>query len=617
MCGITGIINHDQAHQLIRPMTDELSHRGPDASGYFCREDVALGHRRLSIIDLSEEANQPFTDASGRYQLVYNGEIYNYQDIKLELIDYPFQTQSDTEVLLASFLKWGINCLDKFNGMFAFAIWDAHTQELWLARDRLGIKPLYYYYNGGTLIFASEIRALLASGLVPKQIDNEGLVDYLTYGTTHAPKTIVQNVHIIPSGHYAHFQSGQLSIQSYWDISKPSTIYHEENPQKVRKHIYELLSKAVEKRMISDVPLGAFLSGGIDSSAIVALMAQASHDSINTFSVVFDEKAFDESPYSQLIAQKFNTHHTPILLKPEDFLQKLPEALDAMDSPSGDGINSYVVSQVTKKAGITVALSGLGGDELFAGYPVFTQWMKLQKFKHLWSLPLSLRRVLSNILRHSISSHKSDRLTRLINLPSLTLHEGYPVFRRLMDDYQLADIQSHSPANYNAIQNILQPLSQHLSYLPHLSQISIGEILSYTQNILLKDTDQMSMAHALEVRVPFFDHKLVEYTLQISDSEKYPHYSKQLLVESLGDLLPSDIVHRPKMGFVFPWKNWLKNELRSFSQQKINQLKKRNILNPDSLEHLFNSFLANEKNNLWLNIWLLIVLETWLENNHF
>lgn len=619
MCGIAGIVSSDPTLDLrasVTRMTHRLAHRGPDAEGIFCQAPVALGHRRLSILDLSTAANQPFKDPTGRYVIVYNGEVYNFAELRQALRQhYEFRTQTDTEVILAAYLAEGPACLQRLNGMFAFAIWDRQRQELFLARDRLGIKPLYYYEAGGSLVFASELRALLDSGLVKRQLHANALVDYLTYQTVHAPDTLIEGVRMLEAGSYALLRDGVLEHHRFWELGGSSGGNIPQDKVLVQQQVRERLQVAVQRRLVSDVPLGAFLSGGIDSSAVVALMASVMEQPVNTFSVVFEEKDYDESPWSSMVAQKFNTRHTPILLKPSDFLEALPEALLAMDSPSGDGINSYVVSKVTRAAGITVALSGLGGDELFAGYPVFRQWSQLNDRAWFWKVPQFLRAGTGQLARALLHNHKSDRLQELLALRELDFAQAYPVFRKRASKPVLAQLNDGLPLGHNAVANLLEAQAPQLKHASHLSQVSIGEISTYTQNVLLRDTDQMSMAHALEVRVPFFDHELVEYVLAIPDALKYPHAPKQLLVDALGGLLPSEVVHRPKMGFVFPWEHWLRNELKPLGETAFQRLAQRSIFQAAPLLQLWQRFLAEDKKISWLNMWSLIVLDHWLDKH--
>lgn len=619
MCGIAGIIStNPYAHLeiLIHQMNEKIAHRGPDADGFFIEPGVALGHSRLAIIDLSPAGNQPFQDNSGRYFMLYNGELYNYLELKAELVGkYEFRTQSDTEVILAAYINWGPECLKRFNGMFGLAIWDKEERNLFLARDRLGIKPIYYCQTEKGVLFASEIRAILSTGWTNKNINQKALVDYLRYQTVHAPNTLIDGIYMLPAACFANYKEGQFSIKKYWDLTPRTNGRLYTDRTQIQENVRELLQKAVSRRLMSDVPLGAFLSGGIDSSAIVALMAQASTQPVNTFSVVFNEKKYDESPYANIIAEKYKTNHTPILLKPQDFLDALPTALNAMDCPSGDGINSYVVSKVTREAGITVALSGLGGDELFGGYPVFRQWTQLYKKRWLWNFPQLLRNGTGQLAKAVLNNHKSDRLHELMTLPKLEFADAYPVFRKLTSTKDIAQLSSRLPAHHNAVALLLENERSNLRGMPLLSQVSLGEISSYTQNVLLRDTDQMSMASSLEVRVPFFDHELVEYVLGIPDDYKFPHTPKQLLVESLGDLLPYEVVHRPKMGFVFPWADWLRHELRDFASQRLSQLGARSLFNEEEIHSVWSRFLKKDKKISWVNIWTLVVLEEWL-NKH-
>ena len=619
MCGIAGIVGlgkNQETEMLIKSMTKAMSHRGPDADGHFVEPNIALGHRRLSIIDLNPESNQPFLDNSQRYSMVFNGEIYNYKSIKSEISDYNFKTNSDTEVVLAAYIKWGSSFLKKLNGMFALAIWDKEKSELFVARDRVGIKPFYFFQKENFFIFSSEIRSILSTGIVPKKLNKKAVVDYLNYQSVFSPLSIIENVFQLENGHYGLFKNGKFETNKFWDITDIESEDRDySNEKRIQKEVEKLLLNSVERRMISDVPLGAFLSGGIDSSGIVALMSELTEKPIDTFSVVFDEKEYDESTYSELISKKYKTNHHPILLKPKRFLEELPNALNSMDTPSGDGANSYVVSKVTKKAGITVALSGLGGDELFAGYPVFKQIHNLSKYKTAWPVTKPFRKLGQLFLNLKESTHKTDRLNQLLQGNSVSVQEIYPIFRKLSSSNFLEGVFKNGLAKHNTLNEVFRGMDEKFKSLPLLSQVSVGEILGYTQNVLLKDTDQMSMASALEVRVPFFDHELIEYVLQIPDKFKYPKYSKSLLVESIAPRLPDEIVFRKKMGFTFPWKTWLKTDLKNFCEEKIESLAARNIFEGNYISNIWNRFLKDDKEIIWTNVWLLVVLENWLQTN--
>jgi asparagine synthase (glutamine-hydrolysing) len=385
MCGINGIfqqIPKFEAASIVLQMNQSLKHRGPDADGIYKNEKLVLGHRRLSIIDVSPQSNQPFHSYHNKFVIVYNGEIYNYQQVKKKIPEYPFKTDSDTEVIVAAYEKWGKDCLHQLNGMFAFALWDIKKEELFIARDRLGIKPLYYHHSENAFIFSSEMRAILTTGLVPRKINTNSLTDYLRYQTVHAPNTIVEGIQMLMPGHNITLSNNQLKTYKYWDVTNSyNKEIYKSSYSEIKENVKSLLTDSVRLRLIADVPFGAFLSGGIDSSAIVALMSQVSSSTIKTFNVSFDESSFSEAKYAKIIAEKFHTNHTEIKLTPSDFLNLLPSSLLAMDHPSGDGPNTFVVSKVTKEAGVTMALSGLGGDEIFAGYSVFNRALQLQKKK--------------------------------------------------------------------------------------------------------------------------------------------------------------------------------------------------------------------------------------------
>ncbi|MEZ4825543.1 MAG: asparagine synthase (glutamine-hydrolyzing) [Bacteroidia bacterium] len=619
MCGIAGFTGEphpSEATSVIRKMTQRMAHRGPDGDGHFVLPGIALGHRRLSIIDLSTAASQPMADPSGRYIIVYNGEVYNFREVKAQLPPQQFQSNSDTDVILSAYKEWGPDCLQKFNGMFAFAIWDRVEESLFIARDRMGIKPLYYHFDGQNLAFSSEIRSLLASGKVPARLNRKSLSEYLRYYTVNGPNTLIKDISLLSPGTYGIWQDGKFETHPFWHLTPEKTPVHFEDYGQTCSHIQNLLRQAVERRLISDVPFGAFLSGGIDSSAIVALMAQVSDLPVHTFSVTFHEKAFDESPYSEMIAKKYNTRHHPIPLSPDDFLKGLPEALSSMDHPSGDGINSYVVSKVTRETGFTVALSGLGGDELFAGYPVFKRYEKLRRMRMFYGIPSPIRTAIGKSVSSVYSNQKTARLQELISLKGTGFEDMYPIFRKCFDDDEITRLTGfHTPAMQQLREVFEEKELQDIHRMPVFSQVSIGEISTYTRNVLLRDTDQMSMASSLEVRVPFFDHTLVEYVLGIPDEFKNPVFPKKLLVDALGELLPGEIVHRPKMGFVFPWEHWVRNDLRTFCEDRLHRLAKRGILDGATIRNMWQQFLAHSKKVNWIRIWTLVVLEDWIERN--
>jgi asparagine synthase (glutamine-hydrolysing) len=627
MCGINGIYGLEDtllAKQKVSAMNTCMKHRGPDDEGVFAKEKIALGHRRLSIIDLSPAGHQPMQSVDKRYHIVYNGELYNYKELKFELKRvvansgqqaYFFQTNTDTEVIIAAYARWGADCLKHFNGMFAFAIWDDRLKELFVARDRMGIKPLYYCLTNGIFAFSSEIRSLLQSELIPRKLNPAALVDYLRYQTVHAPDTLLKGIKMVMPGHYLQLKNEKVTAHCYWDITKNVNPQASgKNYQEVCKDVNSILTKAVERRLIADVPFGAFLSGGIDSSAIVGLMSKVSTEKVKTFSVTFDEREFSEAGYAQLVAKKFNTDHHEIKLQPIDFIEQLPHALKAMDHPSGDGPNTYIVSKATKEAGITMALSGLGGDELFAGYEVFKRYLELKNKNVLTRIPRFIRASGGNALTLVKPGVASEKIAELLKQPSIDFTSFYPLSRQVLMDKKIKALLRDKELAPNRLTKQLK--EQDLSMLPSdISKVSYGEITTYMQNVLLRDTDQMSMAHALEVRVPFMDYTLVEYVLGVPDKFKVPSSPKKLLVDALGELLPPEIVNRPKMGFTFPWKQWMQLELKSFCEEKMNALSKRSFFVEQEVKGLWKRFLANDPQLTWSRIWYLVVLENWLQEN--
>ena len=601
----------------IQQMNSKIKHRGPDGEGKFVNRHVGLGHRRLSIIDLTEAGSQPMYSADGRFVIVFNGEIYNYKELKKELQeDYPFKTHSDTEVILASFARWGIACVSKLVGMFAFTIYDQEAQKIFVVRDRLGKKPLYYFSKDSFLAFASELRSLLSLKEVSPTVGMGELASFLQYQTIFAPKTIIKDIKVFPAGHYAFvavddiLRGGDFSsyFRPYWsldDCRENKSASYEETKTGVR----DLLFQAVERRLVADVDFGAFLSGGIDSGIIVGAMAQLCSSPVNTFNVYFNEKQFDEDAYASLIASQYKTRHHKILVTPQDLPEYVQEGLDMMDFPSGDGINTYVVSKATRAQGIKMALTGLGGDELFAGYPSFTRISKLHQYKSLWNLPLPVRQGLSYLLIPPVSLPVRQKFKQLAGLSSFDLDKIYLLTREVLSGEALADlIPGHK------VKGRTETAKEKINKDYLLSSVSRKEIKYYLENILLRDSDQFSMATGLELRVPFMDHDLVEYVLGVPDKFKYPVTPKKLLTDAFQDLIPSAIINRSKMGFVFPWDKWLKKELLATSEEAIQNLSDLSVFNADHVQALWNSFLKGEVN--FSRVWPLIVIGHWLKKNN-
>lgn len=622
MCGINGVYQFGGRsfdEKMIQKMNQTSAHRGPDAEGSYVDSHVMLGHRRLSIIDPTENSNQPFHSADGRFVLVFNGEIYNYRDIRSQLSDYVFQTDGDTEVVLAAYIKWGANCLRSFNGMFAFAIWDREKKELFIARDRLGIKPLYYLLTNDEIIFSSSLKSVMSTDIIPLKLSKNSVIDYLRYQTVHAPYTIVDGIYMLIPGQYVKLNEQDGAVfKSYWN---PTEDYERASLSisEVQSKVREKLETSVERRLVSDVPFGAFLSGGIDSSIIVAMMSKQRDTPVDTFSVVFRENEFSEAEYARLISKQYHTNHHEIELSVEEFRDLIPEALSFMDHPSGDGPNTFVVSKKTREAGVKMALSGLGGDELFGGYSVFSQIPNLQSKKWIASFPYYARKPMANWYHRLKGTVESSKISEILKLQYFDMEFIYQYYRQVLMDDQIKDLLkdwSHTPSRAFTIAHDLVGYNSAGWSLPPLSRISVAEMSTYMQNVLLRDTDQMSMANGLEVRVPFLDHELVEYTLGISDQIKKPVTPKKLLVEACSDLIPEKIYDRPKMGFVLPYEQWMKTELRSFCEDKLKIIGESSYFNAKGVEDLWQQFLKGHKRVTWSRIWPLVVLGDWMEQNN-
>ncbi len=617
MCGIAGIYgleSVDQPIEAVESMVSAMQHRGPDANGIYHGDNVVLGHARLSIIDLYAKANQPFTSVDGRYTIVFNGEIYNYQSLRSQLPGYDFVTNSDTEVLLAALIQWGMPALQKANGMFAFAFYDRAEQKLWLVRDRMGIKPLFVHIHQSTISFASEIRSLLKSGLIPRKLNRFVLQEYLQYQCVHDPETLIENIHMVEAGTYYEVSDSGFEIVEYW---KPwQNPQFDQDPIRIKKNVRDLLTSSIDQRLVSDVPIGAFLSGGIDSSMLVGIASERLGHRIDTFNVSFKEEEFSEATFARRVADRYKTNHHEIILDAKEFMVDLPEAVRSIDHPSGDGPNSWVVSRETKRQGITVALSGLGGDEVFGGYDVFKRIPKIADQAWCLSFPKFLRRMVGGVAKYKYPGIRGRKLNEIITADYFDLETLYPIFRKVLLRSEVKSLIRHDLTTNTVRQKILRLEEFHgFSDLPTLSRISIAEFNTYTRNVLLHDADQMSMAHSLEIRVPFLDHELVEYCMHISDQVKFPYTPKKLLIDSYPEILPDEVVKREKMGFVLPWEIWMKNDLSEFCQEGLNYLCDMNCMSSSGIQNLWNRFKVGDKSITWSRVWPLVVLGQWLKIN--
>ncbi len=604
MCGIngiTGIADINEAQKIVGLMNQSMQHRGPNDEGTFVDENIALGHRRLSIIDLSNAGHQPMFSENKKIVVAFNGEIYNFLSLKKQLPHYTFKTNTDTEVILAAYLHWGIQFIEKLDGMFAIALYDIEAKTLCLIRDRLGVKPLYYAETiNNEIIFASEIRSILASGKIKKKLNISEITNYLTFQTTLGNDTLVEGIKLIEAGSMAVILNNEITFQKYWQINPPR--FSEDSFEKAKIKTKDLVIQAVEKRLMSDVPLGAFLSGGIDSSAVVAAMSECGIKA-NTYNINFNEKEFSEAKYATLISKKYNTNHTQIDLTASDFLTLLPKALSALDHPSTDGTNTYVVSKAVKDAGISVALSGIGGDEWFGGYPVFNH-LKSKKLNALKLIPTAFRKPIFNTLGKIKDDYTAEKKYELLS-NDINVNNSYLAVRKLFTKHQITQILK-SDVKFNLLSG---PQSN------NYTSISIAEWRNYLMPVLLRDTDQMGMAHALEIREPFLDYKLVEYILSLPEAYKKDDVPKSLLVNAMGNLLPKEIVERPKKGFVLPWEHWLKNELKRTVNEGLDVICNHDAFNAFEINNLRHNYFNSKQNIRWNMIWNIVVLGIWMKNN--
>jgi asparagine synthase (glutamine-hydrolysing) len=625
MCGIVGIIvrNGSVAPDLLERATASLAHRGPDDSGTVIIQDsnpgpaeIGLGNRRLAILDLSPFGHQPMHDADSGNWIVYNGEIYNFREVrgKLQSLGISFQSDSDTEVLLKAYGRWGRDCLKEFRGMFAFAIWDAQRHQLFIARDPMGIKPLYYGSFGQHFLFASEIRTLLGTGLVPRCIDPAGLMNFLEFGSLYDPITLIRGISALRPGHFLVWENGNVQETMYWDLAGDQALPGSKS--KLVEDLHATIDESVRMQMVSDVPVGVFLSGGIDSTSLVGLLTRCGLQ-LNTFSIVFREADYSEAGYSRLVAKKFGTDHHEILCSQHDALEALPKAIEAMDQPSIDGLNTYFVSRQTRAAGIKVALSGLGGDELFAGYSSFRTVPSMERFARYWRhVPNLLKGPLAGAYALLASDTDQSRKLTALGRPNSRVLHPYFLARMLFTPEQSDSLLTHHDSQ--AIERSQMSLKENLSHtreLDPVNRVSYLESRCYMLNTLLRDSDVMSMAHGLEVRVPLIDHHLAEKLFALPGDWKLDaHTPKPLLVGALHGQLPSEIVHRRKLGFTLPFEHWLRDELHAGMEASFNDIAAgplTSVLNAQAVKKIWQDF--QDGHTSWSRPWALYVLQRWCE----
>jgi asparagine synthase (glutamine-hydrolysing) len=645
MCGICGKISYRSSHigeDLLLKMCQAFSYRGPDDEGIYTFEQtgaggkkvgVGLGHRRLSIIDLSQAGHQPMSNEDDSLWITYNGEIYNFRELRDELIakGHRFRSKTDTEVILHLYEEQGTQCVHNLNGMFSFAVWDEKRSRLWLCRDRLGIKPLVYYWDGGNLAFASEIKALLQDPGIPKELDEEALVLYLAFNYVPAPYTIFKGIRKLEPGHYLVLQNSELEIEEYWDIPRakspdPLSLPLREQIDSYKKDLTHCISEAVRKRMIADVPLGAFLSGGIDSSIVVALMARHAGGPVKTFSIGFkDDKLFDETSYAREVAGLFKTDHHEFKLTYRDMLDVLTSVLSTFDEPFADSsaIPTYIVSRETRRY-VTVALSGDGGDELFAGYRSYLgeYWLK----RYLMT-PSFLREGLVERLIEALPDSRDTRLMEYFrrvkkfiraskgDFPErvLSLKEVFPIGIRqaILKETRKTDRKSNDKL---ALQWVLKWLLRYRG--DQINALLYHDTKDSLPGDMLTKVDWMSMKNSLEVRVPLLDPEVVELAFKMHGSLKlHKGKNKYILKEAFKDVLPPSLQRRPKAGFEVPISKWLKTDLRFLLEKYLaeDKIREQGIFEYEVIENLIHDHLTSKTDTSWM-LWNLIVFQYWYES---
>jgi asparagine synthase (glutamine-hydrolysing) len=625
MCGIFGIVSPEIDKQCLEVSTNTLNHRGPDDSGFFVGEGIGLGHRRLSIIDL-EGGHQPIFNEDGSKCIIYNGEIYNFMELRDRLVlkGHRFSTRSDTETVLHAYEEWGESCVENLRGMFAFAIWDTKEKILFLARDRLGIKPLFYGECNGKFYFASEMKAILEDPDFARDIDEIALTNYFTLSYIPAPLAIFKNIRKLLPGHTLIWKDNQIKVRKYWDLEfVPDRSKSEEY---FIQRFMELLQEAVKIRLISEVPLGSFLSGGVDSSTVVALMSRVSESPVKTFSIGFGGDIggyLDERKYAKSVAERYGTDHKEyeVLPNPEGLIEQI---VRGFDEPFADdsAIPSFFVCKMAKE-NVTVALSGLGGDEVFAGYERYFGFKLSQEYRRLPSFvrERGVRKFIESLHERSDGHYTVNHMKRFVRSGSLRPDLRYLGYLSKMD----SNIKGSFFSDQNKYDKYFESCHDLVLSYFNSSQVSDGpdslnrafycDIKTYLPEDILAVTDRMSMYHALEVRVPFLDHKFMEFCATIPPEMKMKWFRKKyLLKKAVKNLLPGPVLNHRKQGFVGPMAQWLKKDLKPYVLETLseNSLKKHGLFNFVTVQRILEEHFSGKEIHDTL-IWSMVVFQTWFD----
>lgn len=614
MCGIAGYISPEGRFkkQDLETITNALAHRGPDASGYFLENAVGLGHRRLSIIDLSEAANQPFFSRNNRFALVFNGEIYNYKEIEAELkkTDKNFQpkTTSDTEIITEALAVWGVEFVHKLNGMFTIAVYDREEKSLYLFRDRMGIKAVYYHYDGKNFVFASEIKALTKIS-IEKSIDLNALKDYFFLEYVPGEQTIFKNIRKLSAGYYLKISEQGLEKKQYYDIADKYLENTENTEDYYKEGFIEQLKKSVKYQSISDVPIGAFLSGGTDSSLICSIFQEQNRQPVNTFTIGFDVKEFDETAYAGRVAEILKTNHSTTLVGEKEGVELVEHLCDFYDQPFAvpSGIPSYIVCQKAKQH-VTVALSGDGGDELFMGYGYYNWQKRIEKINSFGGYPA--RKIAASLL--GILDNRNKRAARIFDYES---DENSWLHIWSQEQYMFSEKEISNMFNTEYKHSTLSDEWKKISTMniQPFEQIALFDIKNYLADNLLYKMDIASMASSLEVRVPYLDHNLVEFAVNVPLEYKVRNGEQKYLMKSaLERYLPKDLIYRKKWGFPAPVGNWLKSDMSFLIDKYLSAegLNKHQLFNSDFVNKLISKFRKGEDFH-YKRIWALIIFQMW------
>jgi asparagine synthase (glutamine-hydrolysing) len=624
MCGISGQLSLCEdttvRREVLQRMTDAIRHRGPDAEGFYAQTGIGIGARRLSIIDLAG-GQQPIWNEDHTCCIVYNGELYNFLDLRPELQarGHMFRTRSDTEVILHAYEEWGPNCLQRFNGMFALAIWNDRTKTLFLARDRIGEKPLYYYLDSKRLIFASEIKAILADHTVPRQLNFRGLANFLAFGHSVAPETIYRGIYKLLPGHYLLAQNGRVNVHQYWDVGDELQIPADapRSEKQYAEQILSLLDDSVRRRMIADVPVGAFLSGGVDSSAVVALMQRHTTRPVKTFSLGFSVgRAYNELADARRVANQLGTEHHELQIEHIDLVETLQTLVYHYDEPFGDAASFpiYVLSRFAREQ-VKVVLCGDGGDELFGGYRRYAADQLTVLYQRLPS-------ALTHTWIPTVIDHlpRLRRIKRSVHtLPLRNPARRYAAWLLLFTPEMQAELllpNIYGPiASYDPVQPYLHyytSLNGH-SMIDHLNRLMYVDLKTWLVDTYMEKTDKATMACSLEARLPLLDHRLVELAFQIPSRYKIRGWStKRIFKRAVSQLLPPSVLRKPKHGFSIPTDPWFRSDLKSFAFDILLDgcARQRGYFNMSVVERLWREHI--EGRQVWdTHLWLLLNFELW------